>query len=110
MTASLLIWGFKTNDIEAVRTKLEEVLDVKFEVGRNDDTGVHYITRTQKPPDMELYPNLEIDEEGEHFDIEDFAEYPLLFVITRFEARPDIVETIEQIPDLGVELLQREDQ
>lgn len=109
MSVSLLLWGFRATGIETVKAKLESELDVAFDVSRDDDTGIHYVSSSPDPPSLELFPNLEFDEDGEYFAIEKFSEHPVILAVTAFEARPGLIQEIKSISGIDAELLERDD-
>ena len=117
---SKLIYGFRTNDIEDARAKLEAALQIAFTVYRDDDTGIRYNAYRENDagirnhsgsrahtPLLALFPNYDEDEEGQFFSMERFKEYPMILTILNWEGIPNVIDTIAAISGLNAELLDR---
>ena len=108
---SRLVYGFRTNDIEAKREKLSAAFGIELMAFRDDEAGVRYRTSSKDPfPIMTLFPNLDVDEEGKFFKLHDFREFPLILTVLNWEKAPDFMQTIGNIPDFGAELLDKHDE
>lgn len=108
LQVSKLIWGFKQTDIETAREKLEHAFNFNFKVSRDDDAGVRYISYKEDPtPPMSLYPNYDVDEEGEFFVIEEFKDFPVLLSVLSYETYPNFIDIVSNIPGLDAVLLER---
>ena len=90
------LWGFLSEDVEAVREELERILAVSFELHESATIGPYYFAPLEEPEsDLILRPNLdagfdeETDDPDDAYAEPDFPEYGvLLYVERKTEGKP----------------------
>ena len=96
MSEAVELWGFLTDDVEAVREEAERLLGVTFRLHESESIGPYYFAELDEPEaELILRPNLDagfdedVDDPDDVYAEPDFPDFGvLLYVERRSEGTP----------------------